>query len=621
MNTKKRTIDKILDLEHINSNNIWKKLLYNKEHKNSIYVSASAIRNYLCKDPILDWFKLYDNVDLNNINLRSHNKKNLEFNDNIKESSFLNVLLKKGNEFEQQICDYLWNKFPNSITKINKNGKYGLTFYNFNKTKQSMLNGIPIIEQAVLFNSNNNTFGIADLIVRSDFINKIFTNKILDENEEKIKAPKLNGEYHYVVIDIKWSTLSLCVDCKSLRNEDSIPAYKGQLAIYNCAIGNIQGYFPNKSYILGKAWKLDNKKEGNDPFELLGEINYSNFDFKYLDLTVNAINWIRNVRKNGINWDPLNPINEEMYPNMGNNTDYKWSHKKAKIANNINELTQLWYVGIENRKNAHLQNITSWKDPRCSSEILGINGQVKPKIIDEIIKINRDEDYGLVKPNKIKHDLGNWQKTNVLDFYVDFETTNFMFDRNIGVNIGNIPSDFIFMIGVGYQENDLWQYKVFITDSLSHEDEDINFKKFITFIESKYLEYNREHVPKLYHWTQAELTNIKSFQNRHSYTNIIPQYFSWIDMYKVFTEEPIVVKGALNFKLKTIGKALYNNALIDVNWKNNGVADGLDAMILALDYYIDKVNNKNIIDSIVEYNEIDCKIIWSIVTYLRNNHL
>jgi hypothetical protein len=93
-------------------------------------------------------------------------------------------------------------------------------------------------------------------------------------------------------------------------------------------------------------------------------------------------------------------------------------------------------------------------------------------------------------------------------------------------------------------------------------------------------------------------------------------------MYSVFTSEPIVVKGALNFRLKTIGKAMYKLGLIDILWEDNEVTDGLAAMMHAVKYYTGDVENTNvsIMDTIVDYNEIDCKVIWAIIKYLRLNH-
>src|SRR5439155_765516 len=153
----------------------------------------------------------------------------------------LNIFFEMGKKFEAEVINYLRNKYPDSIKKVVTNFK--LINKEMNQvTFNYMLQGIPIIEQVALYNYNNKTYGIADIIIRSDWINKLFQNKIISEEEECIKAPKLCGKYHYRVIDIKWTTMYLCSNGRNIRNSQRFPAYKGQLAIYNAALGILQGY-------------------------------------------------------------------------------------------------------------------------------------------------------------------------------------------------------------------------------------------------------------------------------------------------------------------------------------------------------------------------------------------
>ena len=55
-----------------------------------------------------------------------------------------------------------------------------------------MNRGTPIIYQAVLYNYKHKVFGSADLIIRSDWLNKLVNTKVLDESEIKIPAKSLN---------------------------------------------------------------------------------------------------------------------------------------------------------------------------------------------------------------------------------------------------------------------------------------------------------------------------------------------------------------------------------------------------------------------------------------------
>jgi hypothetical protein len=158
-----------------------------------------------------------------------------------------------------------------------------------------MKNGIPIIYQGVLHNYDNKTYGIPDLLVRSDYINTLLGYNVISEDEEKIGSPNLKIKYHYKVIDIKHSTIYLKKDGEHILNVESIPAYKSQLYIYTLALNKILGININKAFIWGKKYKI-NKDENNNFMNKLGIIDYDNNDIEYIEKTNNAINWIKELR-------------------------------------------------------------------------------------------------------------------------------------------------------------------------------------------------------------------------------------------------------------------------------------------------------------------------------------
>ena len=87
--------------------------------------------------------------------------------------------------------------------------------------------------------------------------------------------------------------------------------------------------------------------------------------------------------------------------------------------------------------------------------------------------------------------------------------------------------------------------------------------------------------------------------------------------------EPIIVQGVFKFGLKSIGKALYRNKLIQTTWDEND--NGLDSMLQFKD--ICKSHNKKIplkryleIKSIINYNRIDCQVLYEIVELLRDKY-
>lgn len=626
------------DLNNLNETN--KNNESNKTKFKSIneYVSASTVKNYLLQDPILDWFdeykkkRSYSNLsDVSEISTVSDiseiaNNKNDQTKQKNKKLKNTNLLFQGGIDFENKINNHLKNQFGSNLIEINTTGRFGCTRENSKKTIEAMMIGYHVILQGVVFNDLNKTHGTFDLIVRSDFVNSIFNRPVLDDKMTTFPAPNLKGNYHYIVIDIKWTTMTLCANGYTIRNEGRFPSYKGQLAIYNCAIGNIQGYIPTKAYIMAKSWKIDKKndyREGYNCFDLLGEIDYSDFDYKYINNTVNALGWIRTVRRHGDSWDLYNPQTPEMYPNCSNKLDAPWTKEKNEVAEKINELTNVWYVTVKNRQIAHNNGVKSWKDDKCNSEIMGFPKGNRARIIDEILNINRSSTE-IIAPKYINNNMYNWKLKGPTDFFIDFETINCTFyNSNIDLNSSKTDSDLVFMIGVGHVENNEFVYKVFTIPTLTKNEEDVMFYEFGKYLieKIKLLDPDLKYIPRLFHWSFAEQTNVNHVNQRHTdrYLKLF-NFCQWVDMYNIFTSEPIVVKGSLDFKLKNIGKAMFSHGLINTAWNELGPTDGLSAMLTAVDCYKNNQINGLEFQSIINYNEIDCKILWEIINYLRNNH-
>lgn len=620
------------------------------------WVSATGVKNYLMKEPLIDWFDLYyvdrgynENIGSSisdqqlsqsqfqpaNLFLAERNKKRKDIED---EMSSLHLFFEMGIKFEAEVIKYLRDKFPGLVQKVVTSR--GVTADLNNLTLKYMSEGVPIIEQAALYNFKNKTYGIADIIIRSDWINKLFENPILSEAEEKAKAPYLSGNYHYRVIDIKWTTMYLCSNSRTLRNSQRFPAYKGQLAIYNAALGLMQGYTPDEAFILSKSWNLNGgQDEGHNCFTLLGSVDFNDFDNKYIKETYDAIRWVRNVRYNGSQWTCNTPSVPELYPNMCNRYDTPYHSVKKDLADKIKEVTQIWMVGVKHRKIAHGNGIYSWDDPNCRSENIGIHGKKIGPVVDKIIEINRDS-VELMKPAKIKNNTSNWKTKNDLDFYLDFEgITGCLYNKDINLQNAKADNQILFMIGVGYEENNSWVYKTFIANSVDRSEENKIVKEFINFIEERVKNHmiskgirDRDLCrPRFFHWSHAEKSIFAMLDKRHNNEFYIwRNKVTWIDMCKVFIDEPIVIKGAKKFNLKEIAKTMVSHGMIQSKWNFNGPENGLAAMLEAIDYYrYMNSSNRNAVDdnkfitmmaSIVDYNEIDCKVVWEIVCYLRTNH-
>lgn len=581
-------------------------LIQNK--RNLPWISATATRNYMINDGLVDVLKMY-------------HKDNHGFSGNNEYDTLTKYLMERGNEFEREVVKYIDN---NCIKTV-----YVSDIINdetVQKTIDLMKQGTPIIHSAPVRNKRNGTHGIIDLLVRSDYICHIVHNNPLTQEEEVIPAPKLNGDYHYVVIDIKFSTLALRSDGRHILNESKYKAYKAQLYIYNKAISIIQGYLPRYAFILGRRWRYKSCGENFSNMSCmnkLGVIDFEGVDSEYVEKTNNAIKWIRDVIRNGGSWSIIPPSREELYPNMCVQSGI-WDKKKQDIATEIGEISMLWFCGVKQREIGFSNNVKSWKDPACSSEKLGVSGK-RGKVIDQIININR-QDKDLIYPKRICGNMYNWRKTGN-EVFVDFETL-----MDICSPMNELPeqqkTDMIFMIGVSYLNNGKLSYKSFIANSMSLDEEFRIMDLFVSFM--KELGY-----PNMWFWDAEQrfwdiaerrqfdrLYDISTEEERNHISDEwgkIEQ--KWLDLSSVFRSEPIVIKGCFGFGLKHIAENMRKHGMITEQIESE-CDSGTTAMVKALRAYEHTHNpsHSSIMKDIELYNRFDCVVLYDILTYLRKNH-
>lgn len=624
MNKRKNTDDLEIDLS------LFDKLSNKKYKTEDKWITGTSVANYLNGEPLIDWLDLYyKKYGYNDIKItRSITNKINKNITKINNTQNTNIIMSNGLKFESKIYEYLQNKYSNIFINVIPNNKINLdkNFVKLNNITADLIKkGVPIIAQAVLMNKNSRMRGIADLLIRSDHINKLFKRPVLKTSEIKYK-----NKPYYVVIDIKWTSMTLCVDGETIRNEGRFKAYKGQLLIYNYLLGKIQNFTPPYSFIMAKNWKIDSKsdpKEGFSCFDLLGKINYKTRDNDYIKKTYDSIEWIHKVRKDGLNYNPLCPTIKEMCVNMSNQNDNNWVQIKKEIVKKTKDITAIWNI-TNNHRDKVFDNIKRWDQADCSSETLGMNDGSRAKVIDKILNINRQNSIKIFpnKLNLIKDNRFNWKKKIPTDFYIDFETITTTFGEQKDINIFNSKTDgqIIFMIGVGYEENGVFKYEVFKMDKLSLDEEKRILEEFKIFIDEKAKELDKKekYNIRLFHWSQAEHTMLEKAFDRHpSLLKLWENHIEWIDMCDVFISEPIVVKDALCFKLKDIGNALYANGLIDTYWDSSELSDGLSAMTFGIKYYQKQNKTKDddlMFNKIIKYNKIDCKVVWDIVKMLRN---
>jgi putative phage-type endonuclease len=601
------------------------------------WVSASSIRNYMIDDPLLDWLSYYSIDSKPYISYSDGDYKYVDkstrcvaLDEFIKpyefpksSNTFQSCIMKKGIVFEKYIIDIIRDTYPNEFVEVGSYQQAKSTSKHL-ETIAHITKGTPIIYQGVLHDYETQTFGVPDLLVRSDYLNKLFGDTVIKRN--KIRNCVNGNLWHYRVVEIKFSVLNLCADGKHLQNGiKGMLSNKGQLYVYNKILGKIQNFTPSKSYILGKSsiYKKRTEVFTGGPFDRVAHINYMKNDAFIRKKTADAVRWIRSVRANGYKWKLFPPSKPQLRPNMSNNSDGDYHNIKLRIADMQNDVTQLWMCGVKNREFAINRGITNWRThPNLTSEMLGITGDKRVNTLQLIIDFNQDTDptkAQLIYPKKIETELYNWRNGQTLEMFIDFETvSDLVSDEFVG--------SLIFNVGIGYKHNNKFEFKGFTAEGLTIADERKLFIDMHSFINELSQTYNVDS-PNLWHWSHAERTFYRSALCRHlSYIPAVQILTQWCDLLKIFKDEPIVIRGALNFTLKSVVKAMYKHGFIPRSYQESKISNGLDAMVYAHKAYMQcKETGDSFIDSVIIkdiefYNQIDCMVLGDILTYLRNDH-
>jgi hypothetical protein len=415
-----------------------------------------------------------------------------------------------------------------------------------------MCNGIPIIIEATLYNPKNRTYGNADLLVRADYISKIFPETKITNLEASIQAIGIN-QTHYRVIDIKSRVLDLSSDgqwFKGSRKGSTEAAYKAQLYIYTEALGFLQGYTPKTAYILGTGHKYTKTSDKikleyrcNNSLSRLGKIQFNTRDSEIKELIPQALQWYRTLCKEGHNWTVYpKPCIPELWPNMSNNEDAPFHNFKRKLADNIKEITQIRNCSVKHRYNAHKHGIYSWDHPKLTPNLLGFNEITKSgkqsmqyKQVMSILEANRDQSDRVIFPETlIGNNIHNWINKSSVELYIDFENSYLSFLEDFSnfpiVNSGQI----LFMIGICYTDylSEI-KYINFTTEDLSSNQEQIIIRKWFEFMQNNFDQYSQI---RIFHYGHHE----KSFFNNleKQYPDLFKEFkntldrICWIDIYK-----------------------------------------------------------------------------------------
>jgi len=586
------------------------------------WVSASSTRNFMLHNPLLDWLELCGNQ---HGFIRDDEREGYDAS-----IDFTQFLMGQGNAFEAAVVGYLRTLQP--IVVIGSGHADVQNLRKAEETFDALQAGEPILHQAVLRDPDSKTYGAPDFLIRSDILNKLFPGTLADD-EAALLAPDLgDNPWHYVVVDAKFTTLQILGN-GGLGNNGSKPAYKAQVYVYNRALGRLQGYLPTRSFLLGRGWEqgfAEKKQRGSSAMGRLGSVPQ---DQEFGDRPIGdwaqlGAEWVRRARSEGSNWRVLpEPSIPELWPNMGQTSDFPWHEAKSKIASELSDLTLLWQVSAEKRDRAHLSGIRSWRDSQASAVSLGVTGDRQGPTLQAMLDVNQTDDGPAVRPERINAARDEWGETPKLEFYVDFETVSDLAD-----DFSTMPErggqPLIFMIGCGHIENGAWVFESFVTDDLSQLQEERIIDDWFAHMADVTAQLSPGTDPPVFHWSHAEVSFLeKSYnaakrrQGRDDWPT--PRWFDFLT--RVARQEPLVVRGSLKFGLKSVAKAMHAHGLIESSWDDSPL-DGLGAMVGAwsaakeADAKSVTLIDVPLMQEVAAYNEVDCKVMMEIVRYLRANH-
>ena len=321
-------------------------------------------------------------------------------------------------------------------------------------------------------------------------------------------------------------------------------------------------------------------------------VRFEQEDQEFIEKAREAARWAHNVSCHYHEMTLSPPSHPELYPNMnGDEAKHRNQHVqdiKKKLAHQNGEITMVLHLGTKDRKTALSKGITTWKDDRLTADLLGISKKTKKyRQVNKVLHINRGADP-VVDVDAIP------KLARSEDMYVDFETSGMY----------QYASDYLFMIGYATVSNDSFVGLVVSEPTL--EEEARIFQAFVDEIRAK-------KIKRLLHWAPHEKNVCVKLKARHGIE--IPSEVKWIDLRAQIEASDFLPKGAFDYKLKSVAKAMYSHNMIQTVWQSS-CQDGLTAMYEAYEAY--RTEDKKMLNDILDYNRVDVVTMMEIWKYLQS---
>ncbi|MBS1717344.1 MAG: hypothetical protein JSS72_06405 [Armatimonadetes bacterium] len=574
------------------------------------WVSASDLRNWCEGEPALDWLNLYGKAN--------GYVKDSERPDYRPETDMSVFIREKGQAFEAAVLELISQKITVESAYQREGEAERRQDEAYERTLELMQAGVDAIYQPVVRNHELALWGKPDLLIRSDRLDLLIENPPLGAHEAAIGAPAIgHRDFHYVVVDIKFKAFTLAarggLGAGTLTKQV-------QVAVYGSALGEMQGYMPPKAFLLGRCVDEHNGKgENRSCFGRLAPVDVA----AVLPKVLEAAEWARRVRREGHAWDIANTTIPEMQLNLSNAQDSPWHLAKKELAAKLKPLTALWQVSPTKAAPLFEAGVYRWDHPSLSADRFTALAEGYREKLGHILAAQRPG-FTTTPPHQVDADVEVWGQPKGVEFYVDFETVSDLDDPFDSLpEKGGSPR--IFMVGCGHIEDGEWRFSIFTADAMTDDEERRVLCEWLEHMEAVRRRLAPEvERPLVFHWSHAEnsflTTAYNSAVNRLS--GDWPEVH-WYDLLtKVVKAQPFVANGAMAFGLKAVAKAMYALGLISTKWED-GPLDGLAAMVGAWSCAAEALRRGvgmtkvPLMREIAAYNEVDCKVMWEILSYLR----
>ena len=405
----------------------------------------------------------------------------------------------------------------------------------------------------------------------------------------------------YYPIQIANRVIKLYRNSVNITNDANNKKYKARSILLNQLLENCQSVSNNNTgFVIDKTFLTTSNFIKLAYTDEMNSIVSNGFDhYNHIKNNLHRIN-IYNPKQSYI----------KLIPNMKNQNPF-WQSEKKKVANKVKPLTSIWYCSISHQLYALNKNIYSYDDKKLNLVDLFKKNKVsksQQSIIKKILDIN-NQSKDLILPRQFEN-INNWKHQPKVEFYVDFETTTLLDGDKL-----------LYLIGLGVSVNNQWEYYSFCIDVNREDSEKFLVLEWMNKMnEIKNLHGIRQNIPT-WHWSFAEKNILKYVVKKYP---SIDSKINWKDLQETFQEEQIVIKGAYNYKLKSIVSALSKYKFIKSSYDNLLCENGMDAMVDGYNCYMSASRMNINIESylqdknIIEYNRIDCYSLFEILEFLRS---